>query len=81
MPQRSSFSNKQLEDFVGPDTYRLFDLPLNDEFLKVPVSYWPELPDFQHIVSVVKNLSVVNDCAKRALSNGNIFTWFYNAKK
>jgi len=68
MPQCSSFLNKHLKDFVGPDTYRLFDLlHFNEELIKKPVSNWLASPDYQHIVTVVENLSVVNDCAERAL--------------
>ena len=40
-PECSSFIDKGLKRFVGPDSYRLFELlRINKEFLKKPASKW-----------------------------------------
>ena len=67
-PECSSFSNKQLKDFVGPDSYVLFNLlNLNKDLLNMPVSSWSSSPLYQHDKNIIKHLSVVNDVAERAL--------------
>ena len=67
-PECSSFLTKNLYDFVGPDTYLFFELlNLNQELLNMPVSSWPSSTIYENDIKIIKQLSVVNDCAERAL--------------
>ena len=67
-PQCSSFTNKNLWDFVGPDTYTFFKLlNLNPNLLNENVSKWSSSAYFKHHIDVIRNLSVVNDISERAL--------------
>ena len=67
-PQCSSFTNKNLWDFVGPDTYTFFKLlNLNPNLLNKNVSTWSSSAYFKHHIEVIRNLSVVNDISERAL--------------
>ena len=62
---------KKLKHFVGPDTFKFFDfLQVCEELLKMHVSDGPAAPNYQHTVSVVKHLLMVNDCAERILGMG-----------
>ena len=67
-PECISFSNRQLKDFVGAETYHLFDLlKINTSFLNTPVSTWHSDQNYQCALKCVENLSVVNDCSERML--------------
>ena len=67
-PQCSFFTNKNLWDFVGPDTYTFFKLlNLNPNLLNKNVSTWSSSAYFKHHIDVIRNLSVVNDISERAL--------------
>ena len=66
-PDCNSFQKKQLKDFVGPDTKTLFDLlKLDKDLLNTKVSMWNSTL-YQKNRSIIKQLSVVNDAAERAL--------------
>ena len=67
-PECNSFSNKQLKDFVGSDSHCIFDLlDLKKDFLKISASKWTSSINYMDAVNSVKQLSVVNDAAERAL--------------
>ena len=67
-PECSSFQQKQLKDFVGPDTYVFFDLlNLKQEILSIPASKWNSSSIYHDNKKIIKLLPVVNDAAERAL--------------
>ena len=67
-PECSSFSKRQLKDFVGPDTHLLFNLlSLKKEILSIPANKWNSSLLYQHNRNIIKHLPVVNDTAERAL--------------
>ena len=67
-PECSSFLKKQLKDFIGPDTYVLFDLlRIDKELLSIPVSKWSSSSLYHQNMKKIKHLPVVNDAAERAL--------------
>ena len=67
-PECSSYSNKQLSDFVGPDTFTFFKLlHLDQDLLTKPVSEWTLSLNYTNGIKMIKNLSVVNDASERAL--------------
>ena len=67
-PECTSFSKKQLKDFVGSDSHCIFDLlDLKKDFLKISASKWTSSINYMDAVNSVKQLSVVNDAAERAL--------------
>jgi len=50
-------------------SHTFFDiLDLDDSFLSVPVSFWPDRESFKDVVSIVSKITCVNDCAKRGLA-------------
>ena len=68
MPICQKFSSMKLKQFVGSDSWTLFNLiGVDPNFLHVPVSEWPTNENYKKIFDFVKNLSVVNDSAERAL--------------
>ena len=67
-PECTSFIDKGLKRFVGPDSYRLFELlRINKEFLRKPASKWSTCKTYKHAVEAIKLLPVVNDPAERVL--------------
>ena len=67
-PQCSSFTKKNLWDFVGPDSYTFFKLlNLNQNLLNQCVCTWSSSPYYKHHIEVIRHLSVVNDASERAL--------------
>ena len=67
-PECSSYSEKQLSDFVGPDTLTFFKLlHLDQDLLTKPVSEWTLSLNYTNGIEMIKNLSVVNDASERAL--------------
>ena len=67
-PECSSYSKKQLSDFVGPDTFTFFKLlHLDQDLLTKPVSEWTLSLNYTNGIEMIKNLSVVNDASERAL--------------
>lgn len=68
MPASFNMKNKQLKDFVGNDSWRIFSLlEIDPSFLKLPVSNWPTTETYLKAKEIVRNLPVVNDAAERAL--------------
>lgn len=50
-------------------SHTFFDiLGLDDGFLSVPVSAWPETESFKDAVNIVSNITCVNDCAERGVA-------------
>ena len=67
MPICQKFSSMKLKQFVGSDSWTLFNLiGVDPDFLHVPVSEWPTNENYKKVFDFVKNCSV-NDSAERAL--------------
>ena len=67
MPFSNTLEEKALKDFVGRDSWTLFQfLDLDSAFLEHPVTKWKTLESYQKRKHVVYNLPVVNDAAERA---------------
>ena len=72
MPQVNPYSNnyktKTLKDFVGPDSWRVFNLlDMDTSFLAEHPQDWDEDPSYMSAKAIVENLPVVNDAAERVL--------------
>ncbi|KAG0722932.1 hypothetical protein GWK47_043585 [Chionoecetes opilio] len=60
--------NKALKDFIGHDSWSMFELlGIDSSFVKLPVAQWTTSDNYRHGKKVVANLPVVNDAAERAL--------------
>ena len=67
MPFSSNLGRKTLKDFVGQDSWAIFQLLDSDSsFLKQPATKWETLESYQHAKKAISNLPVVNDAAERA---------------
>ena len=61
----STLEEKALKDFVGQDSWTLFQfLDLDSGFLEHPATKWKTLECYQKGKHVVSNLPVVNDAAE-----------------
>ena len=68
VPYSKNLAKKQLKDFVGSDSWTMFELlEINSSFLNDPVSEWNNCDSYLHGKDVLSNLPVVNDAAERAL--------------
>ena len=68
MPLSSTLEEKALKDFVGRDSWTLFQfLDLDSGFLEHPATKWKTLESYQNGKHVVFYLPVANDAAERAL--------------
>ena len=68
VPYTTSFSGKSLRDFVGKDSWALFDLlSIERENFQFSVEEWESMERFKELSFLVSNLPVVNDAAERAL--------------
>ena len=68
MPFSSNLGRKTLKDFVGQDSWAIFQLlDLDSSFLKQPATKWETLESYQHAKKAISNLPVVNNAAERAL--------------
>ena len=73
-PECSSYSKKQLTDFVGRDTITFFKLlHLDEDLLTKHVSEWNLSLNYRNGIEMIKNLSVVNDASERALGLASTF--------
>lgn len=46
-------------------SHTFFDiLDVDDNFLSVPVSFWPDTESFKDAVSIVRKITYVNDCTE-----------------
>lgn len=67
-PIPSSIAEADLTTFVGPDSWRFFDMTkIRSSFLTKPVGQWPMDPEFMRGKEIVDSFSVVNDAAERAV--------------
>lgn len=65
----SSLSNVDLDSFVNSNTMDFFDkLRIPTGFLSVDPSLWKGHPSYEHGLLTVRDLSVVNDVAERAVA-------------
>ncbi len=62
--------NVTLDCFVGPRSWLLFErLGSNGTWLALPPNQWEHDADFMRMYDVVRQLSVVNDAAERAIKD------------
>lgn len=67
-PLADSFRSRKLKEFVGPDSFTFFELyGVEPSFLGEPVKSWDSNTDFRALQGMVRETTVVNDCAERAL--------------
>ena len=67
-PVPSSIAEADLSVFVGPDSWRFFDITtIRSSFLEKPVEQWPMDPDFIRGKAIVDSFSVVNDASERSV--------------
>ena len=58
----------ELSHFIGTSSWNFFNiLQIQPQFLNILVSEWQSSPNFVEALTVVKNLKVVNDSAKRGV--------------
>ncbi|KAG0717293.1 hypothetical protein GWK47_054746 [Chionoecetes opilio] len=68
MPASHQLGSKALKDFIGHDSWSMFELlGIDSSFVKLPVAQWTTSDNYRHGKKVVANLPVVNDAAERAL--------------
>ena len=68
MPHSEKFSSKFLYDFIGNDSWKMFQLlGIDQTFLNIPVSKWKDSSSYINGKEIISNLPVVNDAAERAL--------------
>lgn len=68
-PPRFKIDSAQLHHFVSQSSYSFFDiLGINDDFLKVDANDWPNNPSYINASNIVKQLTVINDAAERAVA-------------
>ena len=73
MPFSSTLGKKALKDFVGRDSWTLFQLlDLDSSFLEHPATKWETSESYQKGKHVASNLPVANDAAERALGLATI---------
>ena len=69
VPYSAEFKTKSLKDFVGNDSWTLFDLLSSDRsFLRLPAAAWESHAQYKALKKVVSNLPVTNDAAERVLA-------------
>ena len=67
----SEVSGRRLEDFVGPDSWKFFQvLGLDSSFLNEPVSSLPSLENWAVASKALNQLQVKNDAAERGVKLG-----------
>lgn len=63
------FCNYEIDSFVTPQTRSFFArFEIDEEFLKLDPSMWPENDSFQNGSNIAKKLKIVNDAAERGVS-------------
>ena len=63
-----SAESYDISDYLGPDSIGFFTtLGLDYSFIENPVEEWETMESYQRALFCVKNLSVVNDGAERAV--------------
>ena len=68
MPYSTNLCGKSLKDFIGQDSWALFDLlSIDSTFIKLPAIKWKTVESSQNAKEAVSNLHVVNVAAERAL--------------
>ena len=68
MPASHHLGSKALKDFVGHDSWSMFELlGIDSSFVKLPVAQWPTSDSYRHGKEVVAKLPVINNAAERAL--------------
>ena len=68
MPHSEKFSSKFLYDFIGNDSWKMFQLlGIDHTFLNIPVKKWKDSSTYLNGKEILSNLPVVNDAAERAL--------------
>ena len=60
----------QLEDFVGEQSWLLFQLlAVNTDWMQTASIHWTQSDQYLRFVNIVKSLKVVNDCAERSIKD------------
>ena len=68
IPHSEKFSSKFLYDFIGNDSWKMFQLlGIDHTFLNIPVTKWKDSSTYLNGKEILSNLPVVNDAAERAL--------------
>ena len=68
MPHPNKLETKFLENFIGNDSWTLFNhLGIDSSFIHLSVSDWNTSSSYLHGKKIISNLPVVNDAAERAL--------------
>jgi hypothetical protein len=68
MPASDHLEKKALKDFVGHDSWSMFELlGIDSSFVKLPVAKWSKLESYSNGKDIVAKLPVVNDAAERSL--------------
>ena len=63
-------NNLTLEDFIGPNSWLLFDLlGCYGRWLALPLAQWEEDEEYKQMCSIVCNIPVVNDAAERGVKD------------
>ena len=68
VPYSKDLAKKQLKDFIGSDSWTMFNLlEISSSFVNNPIQEWDTCDSYVHGKEVLSNLPVVNDAAERAL--------------
>ena len=68
MPHPNKLETKFLENFIGNDSWTLFNhLGIDSSFIHLSVSDWNTSSSYLHGKKIISNLHVVNNTAERAL--------------
>ena len=68
VPYSKDLAKKQLKDFIGSDSWTMFNLlKISSSFVNNPIQEWDTCDSYVHGKEVLSNLPVVNDAAERAL--------------
>lgn len=72
-PKFPTIKPDKVPDFpnlIGPNSWLLFsllELNTSQEWLQLPVKYWPLMTDYRKALEFVHCLEVTNDCAERGV--------------
>ena len=68
MPYSTNLCGKSLKNFIGQDSWALFNLlGIDSTFIKLSAIKWKTVESFQKANETISNLPVINDAAERAL--------------
>ena len=80
-PSFPDLRGKRLRDYVGPESWFIFDLlEIEPDWLMSPPSTWGENPRFQQFKKIVRAMPGVNDASERACRLASDFKVFLYIK-